>query len=296
MSPISSMLLTGASGLLGLRLQKILARHCKIYAVVRAMPTEVVDSVEYIVADLAGELNVRSLPSQIDAVVHLAQALDARSFPAGAREIFMINAGTTASLLDYAYKAGARSFVLASTGGLYSKSSLPLNEGSPIIEGDGPLSFYFASKRCAEVIAQQYSPFLNTTIIRPFFMYGPGQRSGMLIPRLIDNIKTGTAITLRGGEGATINPIFVDDAADAVVEILQCEAPFHIINLAGPEKVTIRQIAEQIGRLINRTPIFQLEQGSADEFLADVSLINGLLKKPMRSVALGLRDTIGQVG
>ena len=59
------------------------------------------------------------LPSHIDGVLHLAQSHAYRDFPAGAVDMFRVNVASTASLLEYARRAGASRFYLASTGSVY---------------------------------------------------------------------------------------------------------------------------------------------------------------------------------
>ena len=51
--------------------------------------------------------------------------------------------------------------------------------------------------------------------MRPFFVYGPGQR-GMLIRVLTDRVLAGETVTVRGNPGMRINPIYVGDAARAI--------------------------------------------------------------------------------
>ena len=82
------------------------------------------------------------------------------------------------------------------------------------------LGFYLSSKLCSEIIADNYSSFMNIVSLRFFFVYGPRQSETMLIPRLIKNIKNGDAITLQGPDGILINPTYVSDAAEVVARSL----------------------------------------------------------------------------
>src|SRR5205814_2290751 len=68
------------------------------------------------------------LPRQTDAVVYLAQSEHFRDFPRRAHDIFSVNVLGVQSLLEYAKTAGCRTFVLASSGGVYQPSNSALKE------------------------------------------------------------------------------------------------------------------------------------------------------------------------
>ena len=130
--------------------------------------------VRWIDHDLADDLP-DTLPSAVDAVVHLAQSPAYKHFPEGAPDVFAVNVASTFALLDYARRASARSFVLASTGGIYDYSPAPIDEDAAL----APSSHYFRSKYAAEVLMESYADLMATIALRFFFVYGPGQR-GML--------------------------------------------------------------------------------------------------------------------
>src|SRR5260370_35683692 len=110
-------------------------------------------------------------------------------------------------LLAWAAQAGARSFVLASTGGLYRTSEQPIGEEAPVVIEPGPLGFYFATKRASELLASQFGERFTVTILRCFFLYGSGQSPAMLMPRLVSPGRLGLPIQLQGGNGDRRHPI-----------------------------------------------------------------------------------------
>ena len=63
--------------------------------------------------------------------------------------MFAVNVASTSGLLDYARRAGARAFVLASTGGVYDYHPDPIRESE---QDPRPTTFYFRSKRAAELL------------------------------------------------------------------------------------------------------------------------------------------------
>jgi len=285
-------LVTGATGLLGTRAVTQLARHHEVWGLVRRTPNSPVKGVRYIEADLATAWSSAALPPQLDAVVHLAQSAQPRAFPAAGLEINAVIVHSTAILLDYAHRAGARHFVLASTGGLYASSLVPLTEDTPLDLQDGPLGCYFAAKYAAELIASQYRSLMHTVVLRPFFIYGPGQREDMFIPRVIASVRKGEGITLQGQDGVLVNPIHVDDAAAAVGTALSRESSL-VANIAGPTVISLREMAEHLGARVGRPPVFIRQDGEARSLIGDTTVMCEQLTAPRIDVRSGLDALLG---
>src|SRR5262249_19737540 len=148
-------------------------------------------------------------------VVHLAQSDRYASFPDGADHVVAVNLYALAKLLSWCRNAGVETFVHASTGGLYGRGAAAFTESDPL-QVAGPLSFYFRTKQCAEYLAQEYAGYFNVAGLRPFFIYGRGQRGHMLVPRLVASIQDGRPIRLAGPHGTRLNPLHVFDMVTAV--------------------------------------------------------------------------------
>ena len=88
-------------------------------------------------------------------------------------------------------------FVLASTGGIYARSREPIPEDGEI----DPQDVYFSSKREAELRLEAAPGDLVPIALRPFFVYGTGQRR-MLIARLVHRVQAGEEIVISGYLGA----------------------------------------------------------------------------------------------
>ena len=78
----------------------------------------------------------------------------------------------------------------------------------------------------------------------------------MLIPRLIDSVKTLEAINIQGTEGIKINPVYVEDAANAIIKIINKQGSYNF-NIGGSEIISIRNISEIIGKQLNIKPVFK---------------------------------------
>ena len=220
-------------------------------------------------ADLARSSLGRKLPAHADAVLHMAQAY--APFPDSAAEIFEVNAGSTQRLAEYARGAGVRRFVLTSSGSVYRPSPKPLRESAPT----RPSVYHPATKLMAETTLQYYRPWFSIGILRLFAPYGPGQ-TNRLIPRMIESVRSGRAITLSRGGEPRINPIYIDDLVPMVRRSLDDEASY-TVNVAGPRAVSMRQLAVLIGRGVGRRPTFVRRDGElAGDLIADTRLMERL--------------------
>ena len=186
-----------------------------------------------------------------DVFIHAAGAIDAN---------FDFNVRGTAEAIERARAMGAKRFIYLSTGGMYRPSDEPLTEESPV----EPKSEYAKSKWEGEQLVLRSG--LRAQILRLFFPYGPGQRAQRFIPRLIDRIRRGEPITA----GPRMNPIYIDDLVEFIRRILPIDEDF-VLNLAGPQIVSIREIAEEIGRLVGVAPNIASTNESAESWIGDVA-------------------------
>lgn len=285
------LLLTGATGFIGRNLLRELAGRHELVAIARNPPEdEHAPDVRWIRQDLRAGLEVGALPDSIDAVVHLAQSKRYREFPDGAADIFGVNVESTLRLLEYARLAGARRFLLASTGGLYGYSYERLVESAPI----SPLNFYLNSKYVAELLIGNYQEFFTTVVFRFFFVYGPGQRR-MLIPTLVDKIRGGETIDVEGAPGLRINPIHVSDAVRVFEPALALERS-DVFNVAGDEVVRIEELAALVGEALGvEARARHVEAGREGDLVGDNRRMKDVLGvEPRVGLAEGLAEVTSE--
>lgn len=284
-----NILVVGANGLLGRYLVQVLSLNHHVYALVRKKKNLnfiLNDNVHVLEVDLT-QLNENLLPKDIDAIYYLAQSNQFREFPSGAQDMLDINVSAPLQLAKFGVQIGVKYFIYASSGGVYTENGISLNELS-CIDATKKLGFYLNSKLSAEMLLKNYASLFKTfAIIRPFFMYGVGQNRTMLLPRLIDNVMQHKEITLNGEDGIRINPIYVTDAVNAILKILDIEGEY-TINIAGNEVVSLRQICLTIGDIILETPSFKCDQSQPNNLIADISLMKNLLQKPQISLYDGI--------
>jgi UDP-glucose 4-epimerase len=280
---------TGATGLIGSALIPALLSKYEVHGVARHPP--MISGVSWHRLDLATPCELGSLPQRIDSVVYFAQSEFFRDFPQHSLDVYQVNTVNLLRFLDYGRKAGARLFVYASSGGVYGSGDHQMSE-ELVIPTRSDLGFYLTTKLCSEIVAQNFSESLSVVLLRFFFVYGPTQRQSMLIPRLILRVRNGEPIQLQGEHGIRINPTHVSDAVAATISALEISGS-HTINVGGPDVLSMREIGEEIGRALNRNPIFSVDQNSTPRHLSgDISKMRELLVPPRVSFSDGLRSML----
>ena len=285
-----TVVVTGANGLLGRELVGLLAMTYDVRALVHMVPPDPILGVNYYGVDFSVDWNAGVLPEKADAIVHLAQSAHFRDVPARALEVFEVNITSTARLLDYAWRTGVERFVFASSGGIYGSGTQAFRENSPISPPDS-LGYYLGSKASGEALVSSYAKFMKVMILRFFFIYGQRQNRTMLIPRLADNIRAGQPITIQGDNGLRLNPIHVVDAAKAVMASLESENSA-IYNIAGPEKLSLRALCEEIAPFVGCEARFESVPGDPFDVVGDVTLMSAHLHVPKIRPRDGVRDVV----
>lgn len=265
---VQGILVTGSSGLVGSHLCKYYLDTTSelVYGLDSRPHSALADSsrFSFIGHDIATNFDDTSLPEKLDIIIHLAADMDSKDLA----NLFAINTLGTLRFLEYGRRSGIRTFIFASTGGVYGYSNAPLRESSPV----RPLNGYTISKYAAEQLVKYFSSFFSTVILRLFFPYGSGQR-GRLIPSLVHHIGTGQPITIHPDDHPRINPVHVDDVVRAIVHATKL-AGHYTLNIAGAEVFTIRQIAGIIGDKLGVQAEFvkQKDTDVIGDMVGDISL------------------------
>jgi nucleoside-diphosphate-sugar epimerase len=248
-------LITGANGFIGSALTpRLIAQGHQLFSVCRAGSVAVGEIISW---DIGCDPEEAGFPATIDAVIHLAQSRAFRKFPENAPEMFDVNVRMTWALLQWAAKAQAKQFILASTGTVYQPFSGELHEEAAL----APNEFLGASKLASEILARPYGDVLKLSVLRLFFPYGPGQQD-RLIPDLIRRVRMGQTVQItKDGEGLQFSPIYVDDIGAIVIEFLN-KAWSGTFNVAGTEVTSVYRIAGLIGKQLGISPKYErLDQG-----------------------------------
>lgn len=280
-------LVTGAAGFVGSRLVGRLQSQHEVFAITgRRSPEDASSRAHWVEQDLTLPLDYSRLPDHVDVIIHLAQSRHYKQFPEQANDIFNVNVNSTFRLLNYAREVGAKKFIFTSTGGVYGTSYEQFVETDPV----SPLNFYLNSKYIAELLLGNYQQFFRTIVFRLFFVYGVGQAQTMLIPRLVRSVLSGVPVNLQGHEGIRINPVYIDDVVDALERSLSLEGN-HLINIGGPQVLSLREISRIIGDQLGREPLFNISVNEdPGHLVGDVTKMRMLLGAPRVAFPEGITE------
>ena len=191
-------LVTGASGLIGGQVLRRLEGGAEVVAVSRA-PREDGAGTRWLACDLGrpgatGDL-VESVRPHV--VIHLAGAVRGdRSLDAVAPTL-ATNLVATVELLEAATRIGCRRIVLS--GSLLEE---PVGGDAALT----PPSPYGASRWAASAYGRMFHELFGApvVILRPSFVYGPGQETAKLIPHVITSLLAGESPELSTASGCSI--------------------------------------------------------------------------------------------
>ncbi|MEV3923495.1 NAD-dependent epimerase/dehydratase family protein [Actinomadura coerulea] len=215
-----------------------------------------------------------------DAVIHLAAATDVGASWGEGFTDHAFSVLATQRLLDACIRHDVQRVVVASSAHVYG----PATSGEePVRESDPtePTSPYGVAKLAAERLALAYArrpgSQLSTVALRFFPAFGPGCNPQMVIPRFFTAALTGEAVPLFGDGTARHTWTYISDLVEAAVRAVAAPLPpggAEVVNAAGCDAASLRQVAEMVGQIVGRpVPLRPAGErpGDAVAVLADVT-------------------------
>jgi nucleoside-diphosphate-sugar epimerase len=246
-------LVTGATGLIGSHLLRVVGPGSEVVAVSRTARARE-DGTRWITADLgepgaAGRL-VESV--EPDVVIHLAGAVRGDRSLDAVGPTLSANLVATVGLLEAATRIGCRRIVLS--GSLLEE---PGTGGPQAV----PPSPYGASRWAASAYGRMFHALFDApvVILRPSFAYGPGQERTKLIPHVISGLLEGQSPELSSGE-RLLDCVYAEDVAHAYVQAASHPGvEGRTIDIGRGVMTSVREIVEAIVEIVGPTagsPIF----------------------------------------
>jgi dTDP-glucose 4,6-dehydratase/UDP-glucuronate decarboxylase len=248
---------------------------------------------------------------KIDWIIHgasIASPVSYRRFPLATIDV---NVAGTRHMLDLARDNGVRSMLYLSTSEIYGDPDprfVPTAEDyHGNVSSTGPRACYDESKRLAETLCAVYfrSFGLPVKMVRPFNVYGPGQRldDGRIIPDLITAALDRRPIILYSDGRASRSFCYVTDALEELLRVLLSQANGEVFNIGNDQQeINIRNLAAVV-RDVAGPPELKIEhrQSQDADFVThnpqrrcpDLTRIRTLFAwKPQVGLADGLRRTL----
>jgi nucleoside-diphosphate-sugar epimerase len=145
--------------------------------------------------------------------------------------------------------------VAFSTGNIYPFT--PINSGGLSEEYlPAPVGEYGQSCLGRERIFQYFSERYSIPTLIYRLNYAIDLRYGVML-EIAKSVNEGRSIDLTTGN---VNVIWQGDANEiAIRSLLHCDVPANILNVTGPETLSLKWLAEQFGMLLGKEPIFENE-------------------------------------
>ena len=222
-------------------------------------------------------------------VIHLAAQAGVRYSIDAPRSYVESNISGTFELLEAARNHTPKHLLIASTSSVYgANTEMPYCEMHKV---DTQMSFYAATKKATEAMAQTYAHLYDipTTMFRFFTVYGPWGRPDMALFKFTDAIKNGRAIDVYN-HGDMLRD-FMDamrrlmDAVPGKTPVSDADnlspiAPWRAVNIGNgsPTKLTdfIEALEEVLGQTAQKN-MLDIQPGDMPATWADATLLNDLI-------------------
>jgi UDP-glucose 4-epimerase len=167
----------------------------------------------------------------------------------------MVNVRGTINVLEAMRRSGVKRIVYGSTTWVYSDAAE--NQVDETTTPRPPSHLYTATKLAGEHYCHSFAELygFEPTILRYGIPYGPGARAGAVIPIFVNKALRGESLTLAGDGMQFRKFVYVEDLAEGNVLGLKEIAKNQTYNLDGNEKITIKQIAETIAKILGDVKI-----------------------------------------
>ncbi len=208
------------------------------------------EGIETISADLLDDAQLQALPDAKN-ILYLAGT----KFGTTGKESFTwaMNAYLPGRVADK-YKNSR--IVAFSTGNVYPLTPVVMGGASETLTPE-PLGEYAQSCLGRERIFQYHSLKNNTPVLIYRLNYANDVTYGVLL-EIAKSVRDEKPIDVRMGN---VNVIWQADANEIAIRALHhCASPAKIINVTGPEILSVRWIAEGFGQLLNKQPSFAGEE------------------------------------
>lgn len=246
-----TILVTGASGLIGFRLcNKLAAEGAGVVALTsnsrRASVLRPSSSIRVVGCDIRDHDGLNQILGtyQFDTVFHLAAHLPSTPDP----DFVRVNAMGTANLLNTCYRTGVKNFIYASSMSVYSTPPvlLPVDEMHPTI----PDSVYGKTKLTGERLCKHYSWLMRAVTIRFSSVFGPGDNSRVTYC-FTQAALSNQAIQVDGDGSQSSDFIYVDDAVQGAILAMEHGRSGGVYNIGSGRETSVLKLAYLAAGLVD---------------------------------------------
>src|SRR5947207_5637355 len=307
-------LVTGATGFIGSALVRALLKSGND---VRALDNEsrgsrhrlsdVESQIERVHADVRDPAAVARAVQGMDTVCHLAAVNGTEFFYTQPDLVLEVAVKGMLNVLDACVAHGVGNLVVASSSeGYQPPAQVPTDETVALSIPDplNPRYSYAGGKIMSELLTLNYGrkKLRRAIIFRPHNVYGPDMGWEHVIPELtlrmreLCSQKEGTInLPIEGSGEETRAFVFIDDLIAGLLKVIEKGEHLGIYNIGSEEEISIKQLAEEIGRCFGRDVRIvpgNLKPGGALRRCPSIERLRALGYQPQVSIKQGLAATI----
>lgn len=201
-----------------------------------------------------------SVPNSVERVpvvscfIHLANLVYVPASYENPALYYRVNYMTTLNALEVCRKYKAR-FVYISSYIYGAPQYLPVDEQHPIC----PFNPYAQTKVICEKLCEGYNRDfgVKVSVIRPFNLYGVGQKGKLLIPEIIGQLKEGKKEILLKSASSRRDYVNVYDLARAICMCAESNEEYEIFNVCSGNSVSVRDITSIINKYLRNKVSFK---------------------------------------
>ena len=225
--------------------------------------------VEIARADLSERDEVARLPDAPNVIYMAGQKFGTRDLPS---RTWAVNTLVPAMVAE---RYASSRIVAFSTGNVYAMSPVG-SSGSRESDALTPLGEYANSCVGRERVLEHVSRTRGAPMSIIRLNYAVDLRYGVLVD-IAHRILTGEPVRLEMG---FVNVIWQGDAnAQAICSLAHAASPPFVVNVTGPECLSVREVATQLGALLGRLPVLE-GTPARDALLSDTSLAQEMFGQP----------------
>jgi nucleoside-diphosphate-sugar epimerase len=295
---MSAIVVTGASGFIGLPMIAELARNGEeVHALsTRSSPPEIT-GVRWHQVDLSDEDATSSVIARLapERLVHLAWYVEHGLFWNAPENVMWVER-SLGMLRAFTRAGGVRALMLGTCAEYdWSAADGPLSETQTPI---APATLYGVSKDALRRVASAYAEREGLELAwgRPFFFYGPRESPKRLVSSVIRALLAGEPVDTTSGEQRR-DFLHVDDVAGALVALLASSA-VGPVNIGSGEGVAVGDVIDALAKTVGGPDL--VRRGALPDrpepwlLVADVTRLREEVGyRPRWNLADGLANTVG---